>query len=125
MSLSASNRQVVSAVITGVLTSSLMLVGIPDVHADPDTDPAAPAINCDAAGYQRVAAGVALATADYMDAHPDVRDAYSRMKSDNVKPNEEVSIYLESRPEVAAAMGQLRQPLKDLMIRCGWGVPSS
>jgi len=96
----------------------------PFALADPDPEPTVPVINCDAAGYQRVAAGVALATADYMDAHPDVRDAYTQMKSDNVKPNEEVALYLGSRPEVAAAMTQLRQPLKDLMVRCGWGVPS-
>lgn len=109
--------------VSGVVAAAVVLAQVvPVSNAEPDGEPA---INCDAAGYQRVAASVALATADYMDAHPDVRDAYTRMKSDNVKPNEEVAVYLDSRPDVAAAMSQLRQPLKDLMIRCGWGVPST
>ncbi|ORV15039.1 hypothetical protein AWB96_11020 [Mycobacteroides chelonae] len=117
-------RRVGRAFLVGTAAAAVMaLTGfVPVSAADPDPEPV---INCDAAGYQRVAAGVALATADYMDENPDVRDAYTRMKSDNVRPSEEVEAYLAGHPDVAASMSRLRQPLKDLMIRCGWGVPAS
>lgn len=111
------------------LSMGVLLVGIPMsagtaafAYAEPDPEPV---INCDASGYQRVAAGVALSTADYMDEHPDVRDAYTDMKSDNVVPSDQAAHYLQAHPDVAASMARLRQPLKDLMLRCGWGVPSS
>lgn len=103
---------------------AMLLVGMPTAIASAEPDPE-PAINCDASGYQRVAAGVALATADYMDEHPDVRDAYTDMKSDNVVPSDQVTVYLQAHPDVAASMARLRQPLKDLMLRCGWGLPAS
>ncbi|TDZ79607.1 hypothetical protein DE4585_03354 [Mycobacteroides salmoniphilum] len=121
---SAKARRAVCIILTNLsIAAAAVLTGfIPISSAEPDVDPV---INCDASGYQRVAAGVALATADYMDEHPDVRDAYTRMKSDNVKPSDEVEAYLAQRPDVSAAMSQLRQPLKDLMIRCRWGVPAS
>lgn len=121
---SAGARRVGRAFVVSTATAAVMAVTgfVPLSTAEPDAEPV---INCDAAGYQRVAAGVALATADYMDEHPDVRDAYTRMKSDNVRPSDEVEAYLVERPDVAVAMSRLRQPLKDLMIRCGWGVPAS
>ena len=121
---SAGTRQVGRAFLASVATAGVMvLLGfVPRSTAEPDAEPV---INCDAAGYQRVAAGVALATADYMDENPDVRDAYTRMKSDNVRPSDEVEAYLAERPDVAASMSRLRAPLKDLMSRCGWGVPAS
>lgn len=112
-----------AGILIGFGAAVAILAGTPQAVADPE--PAPPVINCDAAGYQRVAAGVALTTADYMDEHPDVRDAYTAVKSDAVRPNEQVLQYLKGQPDVAADMSRLRQPLKDLMIRCGWAVEPS
>jgi hemophore-related protein len=112
-----------AGLLAGIGVTAAILGGVPQAAAEPE--PAPPVINCDAAGYQRVAAGVALTTADYMDEHPDVRDAYTAVKSDAVRPNEQVLQYLKAHPDVAADMARLRQPLKDLMIRCGWAVEAS
>lgn len=119
-----SRRLWISTLSMGILVVGILLSAwtTADAHAEPDAEPV---INCDASGYQRVAAGVALATADYMDDHTDVRDAYTDMKSDNVVPSDQANRYLQAHPDVAASMARLRQPLKDLMLRCGWGVPSN
>ncbi|WP_165592648.1 hemophore-related protein [Mycobacteroides abscessus] len=80
-----------------------------------------PLVSCDAVGYHRVAGQVALDSADYMESHPDVNVAFTEMKSNSVHPNVEVTRYLADHPEVSEALAELRQPLKDLIIACGWG----
>ncbi|OYN81626.1 heme-binding protein [Mycolicibacterium sphagni] len=89
--------------------------------------PAAPAVasdDCTASGLARTVSEVASSTADYLDAHPDVNDAFTRLKGESrPQMRADAQQYLNANPSVRADLQHLRSPLNDLAQRCGVALP--
>ncbi|BBZ77857.1 hypothetical protein MANY_31940 [Mycolicibacterium anyangense] len=87
--------------------------------------PAAAADDCTASGLARTISGVAANTADYLEAHPDVNDAFTRLKGESrPQMRTDAQQYLNANPQVRADWQRLRAPLNDLAQRCGVAFPA-
>lgn len=86
--------------------------------------PAAASDDCTASGLARTVSAVASSTADYLDAHPDVNDAFTRLKGESrPQMRADAQQYLNANPAVRADLQHLRAPLNDLAQRCGVALP--
>ncbi|EHB57879.1 hypothetical protein MycrhDRAFT_0314 [Mycolicibacterium rhodesiae JS60] len=87
--------------------------------------PAAAAADCTASGLARTVSAVAASTADYLDAHPDVNDAFTKLKGEpRPQMRADAQQYLNANPAVRADLQQLRAPLNEFAQRCGISLPA-
>ncbi|HUO40092.1 MAG TPA: heme-binding protein [Mycobacterium sp.] len=85
----------------------------------PGAPPAPASQDCTAADLARVSAGVASATADYLDNNPDVNNFFTGLhgKPDN-EIQSDVANYMNANPQVQSDLNAIRAPLSDLRNRC-------
>ncbi|MCX2928860.1 heme-binding protein [Mycobacterium sp. CVI_P3] len=101
----------------GITVAATALVLLP-------ATPAAAADDCTASGLARTISGVAASTADYLDAHPDVNDAFTKLKGESrPQMRADAQRYLDANPSVRADLQHLRAPLNDFAQRCGVALP--
>lgn len=114
-----------SAWMTSVRTRALLGSGVVAVVlAGVLAVPAAAADDCSASGLARTISVVAADTADYLEAHPDVNDAFTRLKGESrPQMRADAQQYLNANPQVRADWQKLRAPLNDLAQRCGVAIP--
>lgn len=87
--------------------------------------PASAADDCTASGLARTVSGVAASTADYLDAHPDVNSAFTKLKGESrPQMRADAKQYLDANPSVKADLQHLRAPLNDFAQRCGIALPA-
>jgi heme-binding protein len=122
-------RRALAAVTGSWTVAGLLLLGsaaAADAQPSPPPPPPTPGAppppapqDCTAADLARVSAGVASATADYLDSHPDVNNFFTSLHG---KPNSEiqsdVANYMNANPQVQSDLNGIRQPLTDLRNRC-------
>lgn len=100
--------------------SGILAVALAGVFAVP----AAAADDCTASALARTISGVAASTADYLEAHPDVNDAFTRLQGESrPQMRADAQQYLNANPQVRADWQRLRAPLNDLAQRCGVALP--
>jgi heme-binding protein len=104
-------RCVVSAAAAGVVA----LAAAGAAGAQPPPDP------CSPASVIRAHAAAMTQMADYLDAHPDVQQAFRDAWSKGTPEERQGAIraYMDTHPEVAAAHQNIHQPVMDLSARCG------
>ena len=86
--------------------------------------PAAAADDCTASVLARTVSSVTASVADYLDAHPDVNDAFTKLKGEpRAQMRADAQRYLEANPTVRADLQHLRAPMTDLAQRCGVALP--
>jgi hemophore-related protein len=86
--------------------------------------PAAAATDCTASGLARTISAVSGSTADYLDTHPDVNDAFTKLKGESrPQMRADAQRYLDANPSVRADLQHLRAPLNDFAQRCGVALP--
>jgi hemophore-related protein len=86
--------------------------------------PAAAAADCTASGLARTISAVSGSTADYLDAHPDVNDAFTRLKGESrPQMRADAQQYLDANPAVRSDLKNLRAPLNEFAQRCGVSLP--
>lgn len=86
--------------------------------------PAAAAADCTASGLARTISAVAGSTADYLDAHPDVNDAFTKLKGEpRPQMRADAQQYLDANPSVRADLQHVRAPLNEFAQRCGVALP--
>jgi hemophore-related protein len=87
--------------------------------------PAAAADDCTASGLARTVSAAAGSMADYLDAHPAVNDAFTKLKGEpRPQMRADAQQYLDANPSVRADLQHLRAPLNDFAQRCGVALPS-
>ncbi|MCV7216026.1 heme-binding protein [Mycobacterium crocinum] len=105
-----------------------IVVGVAAVGALLAVAPASPATaaaDCTASGLARTVAAVAGSTADYLDVHPDVNDAFTRLKGEpRAQMRADAQRYLDANPAVRADLQNLRAPLNEFAQRCGVALPT-
>jgi heme-binding protein len=104
-------RCVVSVAAAGVVA----LAAAGAAGAQPPPDP------CSPASVIRAHAAAMTQMADYLDAHPDVQQAFRDAWSKGTPEERQGAIraYMDTHPEVAAAHQNIHQPVMDLSARCG------
>ena len=86
--------------------------------------PAAAADDCTASVLARTVSSVTASVADYLDAHPDVNDAFTKLKGEpRAQMRADAQRYLDANPTVRADLQHLRAPMTDLAQRCGVALP--
>lgn len=102
----------------GISVAVLSVVGI-------SSAPAAAADDCTASNLARTASSVSGGMADYLDAHPDVNDAFTQLKGEpRPQLRADVDRYLDANPSVRADLQHLRAPMTDFAQRCGIALPA-
>ena len=77
-----------------------------------------------ASGLARTASAVSASVADYLDAHPDVNAAFTKLKGESrPQMRADAQQYLDANPAVHADLQHLRAPLTDFGQRCGMAMP--
>jgi hemophore len=96
----------------GALVAALAVPATPS--ADAATDP------CAASEVARSIASVAVSTANYLDAHPDVNNVLTTASQQQSGPQGLASLktYFDANPQVGKDMQGLQQPLMNLSSRC-------
>lgn len=104
-------RCVAAAAAAGAMT----LAAAGAAGAQPPPDP------CSPAAVMRAHAAAMTQMADYLDAHPDVQQAFrdARSKATPEERQGAIRTYLDTHPDVAAAHRNFHQQVQDLRIRCG------
>ncbi|MBV9090370.1 MAG: heme-binding protein [Mycobacteriaceae bacterium] len=106
------------ATVGAAAIAGMMFSGASSASAQP-APPAPLPPDCNAANLARVSAGVASATADYLDSHPDVNNFLTGLHG---LPNDEIPTdvrnYMNANPQVQSDLTAIRQPLTDLRNRC-------
>jgi heme-binding protein len=101
----------------GIAVTAAVLTVVP-------ATPAAAADDCTASGLARTVSAVAGSTADYLDAHPAVNDAFTKLKGESrPQMRADAQQYLDANPSVRADLQHLRAPLNDFAQRCGVALP--
>lgn len=122
-------RRALAAVIGSWAVAGVMLVGLAaaagaqPAPTPPPTTPGAPPPpapqGCTAADLARVSAGVASATADYLDNHPDVNNFFTSLHGKPISEiQSDVANYMNANPQAQSDLNTIRQPLTDLRNRC-------
>jgi heme-binding protein len=113
-------RRATNGLIAGAATSGALLFGGAALAtAQPTPPPPPPVPGCTAADLAHTSAGVAAATGDYLDGHPDVNNFFTGLRGlpDNEIPND-VQNYMTANPQAKSDLTAIRQPLTDLRNRC-------
>ncbi|MCV7346759.1 heme-binding protein [Mycolicibacterium rhodesiae] len=116
------------SITTAASTWRRTLIGIAAaiaVSAVAQAAPASAAADCTASGLARTVSGVSASMADYLDAHPDVNNAFTKLKGEpRAQMRADAQQYLNANPAVRADLQQLRSPLNEFAQRCGVSLPA-
>ncbi|WP_333891106.1 hemophore-related protein [Mycolicibacterium gadium] len=76
---------------------------------------------CSPAAVMRAHAAAMTRMADYLDSRPDVQQVFvdARSKATPQERRGVIQAFTENHPDVAAALQNIHQPVKDLSARCG------
>lgn len=108
-------RTLATAIGAGVIAGATLLVTVPPAFADPPP----PVPGCSAGDFEQITAGVAAATSVYMFTHPDVNAFFSSLKGEPREQSRDQALaYLDNNPQAKADLAGIRQPLRDMKIRC-------
>lgn len=113
---SSARRAIARAIRTGALAGAILFGATAIATAEPPPVPPP----CTAAELARVMSGVTFDTSNYLIAHPDVNDFFTKLKGqpkDQIGP--QVQTYLDANPTVRADLQRIRQPSVDFRQRCG------
>ncbi|KUI38822.1 hypothetical protein AU195_22780 [Mycobacterium sp. IS-1496] len=104
-------RSVVSAAGAGLV--ALAAAGAAGAQPPPDS--------CSPAAVMRAHAAAMTQMADYLDARPDVQQAFrdARSKATPEERRAAIRTFMDTHPDVAAAHQAIHQPVTDLSTRCG------
>jgi heme-binding protein len=114
------HRATAGLICSGAMAAAMLFGGASSALAQPAPDPAPQlAPNCTAADLAQVSGNVGTVMGVYLFTHPDVNDFFTSLRG---KPDDEirgaVQDYMNAHPQVEAEITGIRQPLKDLKIRC-------
>lgn len=84
-------------------------------NAQPPPDP------CSPAAVMRAHAAAMTQMADYLDSRPDVQQVFvdARGQATPQARHDVIEAYIDTHPDVAATVRNIRQPVQDLSTRCG------
>ncbi len=76
---------------------------------------------CSPAAMMRAHAGAMTQMADYLDSRPDVQQVFmdARSRATPQERHDVIRTYVDAHPDVAAALRNIHQPIRDLRVNCG------
>jgi hemophore-related protein len=76
---------------------------------------------CSPAAMMRAHSGAMTQMADYLDSHPDVQRVFTdaRGQATPQARHDMIMAYFDTHPDVAAAVRNIHQPVRDLRASCG------
>ena len=108
-------RTLATAIGASAIAGATLVAAGPSAFADPPP----PVPGCSAGDFEQITAGVAAATSVYMFTHPDVNAFFSSLKGEpREQSRDQVVAYLDSNPQTKADLAGIRQPLRDMKVRC-------
>ncbi|OBB76459.1 hypothetical protein A5759_05530 [Mycobacterium sp. 852014-52144_SCH5372336] len=105
-----------AAAAAGLVAGVMVLANAGAAGAQP-----APPDPCSPAAVMRAHAAAMTQMADYLDSRPDVQQVFrdARTKPTMGERHNAINAYTETHPDVAAALQNIHQPVRDLSTRCG------